>query len=146
MQINPDFNSSAFTIRSYRAHEIDVFKPIKIEELQALEEKSNEPVKTYVTLNKSFVVTPEKLIENWSLENPHILEERHFQELASLKPEIILIGTGKRMHFSDPLLTLPLQQAGIGVEFMDTAAACRTYNYLVSDSRKVAAAIFMIED
>ena len=39
MQINPDFNSSAFTIRSYRANEIDVFKPIKIEELQCMEDK-----------------------------------------------------------------------------------------------------------
>ena len=75
-----------------------------------------------------------------------MLTEKHFRELLALKPEIVIVGTGKKIHFADNVYTLPLIQAGIGVEFMDTAAACRTYNFLVSDGRKVAAAIFMIEE
>ncbi len=149
MQINPDFNTGVYTIRSYRPHEIDIFSPINISEIQSLEEKNNtdgERPKNYKTLNQSFIVTPNKLIENWSVENPHLLIEEHFQDLLALKPEMVIVGTGKNMHFADSLYTLPLLQAGIGVEFMNTAAACRTYNFLVSDSRDVAAAIFMIKD
>jgi len=146
MQINPDFNTGVYTIRSYRHQEVDVFSPIK----ELLEESINtadgERPKNYKTLNQSFIVTPRKLIENWKVENPHLLTKEHFQDLLALKPEIVIIGTGKEMHFADSDYTLPLLQAGIGVEFMTTSAACRTYNFLVSDSRDVAAAIFMIKD
>jgi len=150
MQINPDFNTGVYTIRSYRPQEVDVFFPINVAEKQSLEESTNttdeKRPKNYKTLNRSFIVTPSKLIENWGIENPHMLTEKHFLDLLALKPEIVIIGTGKEMHFADSHYTLPLLQAGIGVEFMTTSAACRTYNFLVSDSRDVAAAIFMIED
>lgn len=142
MQINPDFNTSAYTIRAYRAHEIDVYLP----ESTASDLDANQEMKNYTTLSRSFIVTTDKLIKEWDIENPHMLTDKHFRELLALKPEIVIVGTGKKIHFADNVYTLPLTQAGIGVEFMDTAAACRTYNFLVSDGRKVAAAIFMIED
>lgn len=57
------------------------------------------------------------------------------------RPEVILLGTGSRLHFPRPDLTRPLQLAGIGLEAMDTVAACRTYNILMAEGRQVLAAL-----
>ncbi|GAB1233320.1 Mth938-like domain-containing protein [Ferrigenium sp. UT5] len=65
----------------------------------------------------------------------------HFDYFLELKPEVILIGTGARQQFAHPELYRNLLQAGIAIEFMDTPAACRTYNILVAEDRKVVAAV-----
>jgi uncharacterized protein len=64
-----------------------------------------------------------------------------FTFLKELKVEIVLLGTGARQRFPHPRLTAALAQAGIGLEVMDVQAACRTYNILVAEERKVAAAL-----
>jgi uncharacterized protein len=69
------------------------------------------------------------------------LEESHFGHLAVLGVEIVLLGTGSSLRFPHPRLTRPLIDARIGFEVMDTGAACRTYNILAGEGRKVAAAI-----
>jgi uncharacterized protein len=63
--------------------------------------------------------------------------------LATLPIEILLLGTGDRLHFPHPSLTQPLRDAGIGVEVMDTGAACRTYNILLAEDRRVGAALML---
>ena len=73
------------------------------------------------------------------------LTETHFAMVAALKPEIVLLGTGARQQFPLPRLLRPLLTQGIGVEVMDTAAACRTYNIIMLEGRRVAAALLMIE-
>lgn len=70
-----------------------------------------------------------------------LLQESHFNHLAGLGAEIILLGTGPKLRFPHPRLTLPLIEARIGLEVMDTGAACRTYNILAGEGRKVAAGI-----
>jgi uncharacterized protein len=65
----------------------------------------------------------------------------HFEWLRSQQAEIVLLGTGPRLRFPHPSLTRPLIEAGIGLEVMDTGAACRTYNLLASEGRKVLALI-----
>ena len=62
----------------------------------------------------------------------------------SLKPEVVLLGSGARFIWPETAALAPLMQAGIVYEVMDTAAACRTYNILMSDGRRVAAALLMI--
>lgn len=61
--------------------------------------------------------------------------------LAALGPEIVIVGTGRRQRFPAPALLRPLIEARIGFEFMDLAAACRTYNILVGEGRSVAVAL-----
>ena len=73
--------------------------------------------------------------------NFETLEEKHFAHLATLGAEIILLGTGPKLRFPHPSLTRPLIEARIGLEVMDTGSACRTYNILVAEGRKVVAAI-----
>ena len=65
--------------------------------------------------------------------------------MRALDPEVVLLGTGSRQRFPHPRLSRPLADARIGLEVMSTAAACRTYNILMAEGRKVAAAL-LVED
>ncbi len=69
------------------------------------------------------------------------LSQREFAVLENLRAEIVLLGTGPRQRFPHPRLAAPLLAAGTGFEVMDLKAACRTYNILAAEQRKVAAAL-----
>ncbi len=102
----------------------------------------------YVMVNKepyrhSLVVAPQRIIEDWRVASFDELEARHFEFLQSLGMEILLLGTGATLRFPLPALTRCLAAAGVGLEVMDTSAACRTYNILVAESRNVAAAVIV---
>jgi uncharacterized protein len=88
----------------------------------------------------SIVVLPDRL-EQWAVQGFEQLGPSDFTFLTTLKAEIVLLGTGARQRFPHPRLTAALAQAGIGLEVMDLQAACRTYNILVAEERKVAAAL-----
>ncbi len=99
----------------------------------------------YVMVNgerrsSSVVVLPDR-IESWQVSQFDGLTESDFVFLKNLGAEIVLLGTGARQRFPHPRLTAALAQAGIGLEVMDVQAACRTYNILVAEERKVAAAL-----
>jgi len=103
-----------------------------------------------VTINQevytgSLVVTPQRIIAGWPPTSPAELLAAHFEVIVSLRPELVILGTGARLQFPAPSIIRPLVEAGIGIEIMDTGAACRTYNILMSDGRSVAAALMMIE-
>lgn len=93
----------------------------------------------------SLVVTPDRIIADWAPQTFAALAVPHFQVLAELGMEVVLIGTGTRLRFPPAELLRPLIAAGAGFEVMDTGAACRTYNILMGEGRKVAAALLMIE-
>lgn len=93
----------------------------------------------------SLIVLPDRLIHDWPPQTFAELRAEHFAALAALCPEVVVLGTGARLRFPDTALTRPLIEARIGLEVMDTAAACRTYNILVSEGRIVAGALLMIE-
>jgi uncharacterized protein len=67
----------------------------------------------------------------------------HFEQLAALAPELVIFGSGQRLRFAAPSLLRSLIERRIGVETMDTAAACRTYNVLASEGRAVVAALLL---
>ncbi len=93
--------------------------------------------------NHSIVVTPEQVLTDWRPQDFAALNEEHFEYFLRLRPEVLLLGTGNQQHFPHPRLYQQLIAARIGVECMDTPAACRTYNILVAEDRKVAAAILL---
>lgn len=78
---------------------------------------------------------------DWEVSEGSPLCEAHFERIAALRPEVVIIGSGARQRFLSPALLRPLMAARIGVETMDTAAACRTYNVLVHEGRRVLAAL-----
>lgn len=92
----------------------------------------------------SLIVTPER-VERWAPGDFEGLEGAHFERLLAFGPEVVIVGTGARLHFPRAEVLSPLIEAGIGYEIMDTGAACRTYNILMSDGRRVVAALLMIE-
>jgi len=71
------------------------------------------------------------------------LAEGHFDALLALQPDVVLVGSGARQRFAHPRLFAALTAAQIGVDFMDTAAAARTYNILASEDRAVVALLFV---
>jgi len=104
--------------------------------------------KGYVLVNgsrheSSVVVVPDAPVAGWDVEAVGDLDEARIARLAALDVEVLLIGTGDRLEFPSPRLLLPFAQAGVGTEIMDTPAACRTYNILMGEGRKVAAALII---
>jgi uncharacterized protein len=91
-------------------------------------------------LDSSVVVLPDR-IEPWAVKTFDELSTEDFAFLRDLKAEIVLLGTGARQRFPHPRYGAELAKAGIGLEVMDLQAACRTYNILVAEQRKVAAAL-----
>jgi uncharacterized protein len=101
-----------------------------------------------VTINeavftRSLVVTPGRILADWQPQSFDELQAEHLILVADLAPEIILLGTGAMLRFPRPAVAAPLIDSGIGLEVMDTAAACRTYKILVSEDRQVAAALII---
>ena len=92
---------------------------------------------------QNVIVMPERLLP-WEAQSFDSLKEEDFQPLLELAPEILLIGTGPKQRFPHPRLTRKLAEKRIGVEAMDLRAACRTYNILMSEERRVAAALLFV--
>jgi uncharacterized protein len=92
---------------------------------------------------ESLILTRERLIPDWRPQQPDDLRAADLDLVRAEKPEILLLGTGSTIHFPSPGVTAGLLEAGIGVEVMDTAAACRTYNILLSEEREVIAALLL---
>ncbi len=107
----------------------------------------------YIEINRqrysnSLVVMANTLILDWtaSRKQPLTFEdltEQDFEAITALKPEVVLLGTGRTHRFLHPKTHLPLTQQGIALECMSTAAACRTYNILMSEGRNVAAILII---
>jgi uncharacterized protein len=93
----------------------------------------------------SIIVLPDRVLPEWPPQTFDALAPMHIAILAALELEVVLLGTGSRLRFPAPEILAPLITTGIGVEVMDTGAACRTYNILMAEDRKVAAALLMIE-
>jgi uncharacterized protein len=79
----------------------------------------------------------------WAPESFDELQAAHFERIVRLQPEVVIFGIGPRIRFAAPALMRALIERRIGVETMDTAAACRTYNVLVSEGRSVVAALLL---
>ena len=99
----------------------------------------------YVLVNgerheRSMTVLPDRLID-WAPENYAALQAVHFEELVPLELEMLLLGTGAILRFPHPRMTAALTRTRTGVEVMDLHAACRTYNILAAEERRVGAAL-----
>lgn len=87
------------------------------------------------------VVMPEGEVAAWSAQRFEALAAADFDTLLERRPELVLLGTGEKQRFPHPRLTAALMAAGVGVDVMSTHAACRTYNILMAEGRRVLAAL-----
>ena len=91
----------------------------------------------------SLIITPSSIRTDWAPTSLTALTRVHLEAVLELKPEVVLLGTGHRLGFPAVEITAPLIDHGVGLEVMDTAAACRTYNILASEGRNIAAALII---
>lgn len=89
----------------------------------------------------SLILTPEQIVTNWWPQSIVEVQAAHLDALFALEPEVALLGTGARQAFLPRALMVEVYRRGVGLEVMTTDAACRTFNILASDGRRVAAAL-----
>ncbi len=97
-------------------------------------------------IHTSCLLTAETLDPRWPPQTLADLTLAHFEPVIALEPEIILLGSGTKQRFPDRTIMAALLGKRIGFEVMDTAAACRTFNILVAEDRRVVAALLLRDD
>jgi uncharacterized protein len=90
---------------------------------------------------EAMIISANEIIPDWPVKSVGDIEQKHLEQVLELEPEVVLIGTGARQIFLPPALMMFFYSRNIGIEVMSTDAACRTFNVLVSESRKVVAAL-----
>jgi uncharacterized protein len=101
-----------------------------------------------VTINgiaheRSILVLPDRIVTDWDPQSVAELSAEQLRFVAELRPDVVLLGTGLEQLFLPPALYAPILEQGIGIEMMDTASACRTYNILATEGRRVAAILML---
>ena len=91
----------------------------------------------------SVLVSADRVVADWPAASVDALAADHLAAILELEPEIAILGTGATFRFPQPARLAPLHQARVGVEVMDTPAACRTYNILLAEGRNVVAALIV---
>jgi uncharacterized protein len=92
---------------------------------------------------ENLVLTPEAVAPGWAPGGFEALAEADFTRLLEGRPDVVLLGTGSTIRFPHPRLTRALAGGHVGLEVMDTAAACRTFNILSAEGRRVTAALIL---
>ena len=102
----------------------------------------------WVTVNsqrhtRSLVLHAATGVQPWDCARFEDLQPAHFEALLASDPELVVFGSGRRLRFARPALLKSLIERRIGIETMDTAAACRTYNILAGEGRRVTVALLL---
>lgn len=114
----------------------------RMEGLNAISRHGADGVIVNGVEHRTSVVVPwQGAVVPWGLSGFDALAESHFEALAALGPELVIFGSGARLRFPNPRLLKPLMARRIGIETMDSPAACRTYNVLLAEGRAVVAAL-----
>ena len=122
MKLTLDSSSRVNLVRSYSQAEIRIGEQV---------------------VRTSCILTANAVVTDWPPESLDQLTEAHLERIFELEPEIVLIGTGATQRFAPAPLRAAFATRGIGLETMDLGAACRTFNILVQEDRRVAAVLFL---
>lgn len=137
MKFSQDTFGGGYSVRAYAAGTVTIIGPG-----DAFPDGAPALPQSEV-LTRSFVIAPHSLQRDWPPQSYDELRPEHFAPLLDLEPELVLVGTGETFRYPAPALLAALTGRGIGVEVMDTGAACRTYNVLAGEGRQVVAAILL---
>lgn len=145
MQVNLDTDIHSYTIRAYQPGAISLTVPYSAaaHEKHLQDSPGAQPPRPLAveTIKGSFVLSPRHLLQDWPPFDIDGLQVEHLDAIIALQPELVLLGTGPRLKFPNQQILMGLHQQRIGVEVMDTAAACRTYNILMAEGRFVVAGL-----
>ena len=144
MQFTQERGITSYRIHGYDNGSITVAIPKQIEAVPDGHQDDDARLPMWRdSLHHSFIITPEILVRRWGSDDFNTLQGHHFAELRQYEPEIVLFGSGTTLRRPPTAMLSALIDAGIGVEIMDSGAACRTYNILVNDARRVLAALMV---
>ncbi|MGE0081286.1 MAG: Mth938-like domain-containing protein [Thiohalomonadaceae bacterium] len=132
MKVSLETTGGVFTILGYAPGEVRIQRPFPGEDGERV-----------AVCRRSLIISPERLIGDWEPQSFEALTAHSFEPLEELAPEVVLVGTGARLRLPSPPVLAPLVHLRAGFEVMDTGAACRTYNLLVGEGRRVAAALLI---
>lgn len=96
-----------------------------------------------IRITRSALLSAQQLVLDWPVRDPRDLSLETLAPALALGPEVLILGTGPRIFFPATRLFAELGSRAVGLEVMDTAAACRTYNVLVNENRLVVAALIL---
>ncbi len=96
-----------------------------------------------VEYRQNLIVTPDDVETAWAPAGFAALTESDYESLMRFRPELVLLGTGATQRFPHPRLLQALTRARVGVDVMDTRAACRTFNILIAEDRRAVAALVL---
>jgi uncharacterized protein len=122
LKLHQDSSGALNTVTGYGAHYVDV---------------------NLVRHESSILLLPDAPVVDWPVSSFDALAPEHFERLLEEAPELVVFGSGARLRFPHPRLTAALAARRVGVETMDFMAACRTYNILMAEGRRVAAALLI---
>ncbi len=132
MKITLERSEGIYTLHSYHNKTIIVRPPhAQLDDEQGL-----------LHLKRSCLLSASTLIDDWAPQQLSELSAEHLQSITEMSAELLLIGSGERLCFPSAEQRGALTRLGIGHEVMDTAAACRTFNVLVGEGRRVVALLF----
>ncbi|MGH8073593.1 MAG: Mth938-like domain-containing protein [Lysobacter sp.] len=94
-------------------------------------------------LGRSFVIAPDRLIEDWAVRDARSMQASDLEPLLALQPEVLLLGSGSGQAFPPAAVLAECLRRGIGIEVMGNDAAARTFNVLASEGRKVVAGFIL---
>ncbi len=94
-------------------------------------------------ITRSIIISSRGERIDWEPDRFEALQVRHFEQLARVEAEVVIFGSGTRIRFPQAAWLAPLVARRVGIETMDTAAACRTYNILAQEGRHVAVALLL---
>jgi uncharacterized protein len=120
------------------------FQPDRLEGVNAITRHERGRIWVRAAQHEGAVLVPWRgAVQRWPVERFDALATAHFDAVLALKPELVVFGSGERLRFAAPALLRGLIERRIGVETMDTAAACRTFNVLAGEGRCVVAALLL---
>jgi len=122
MKFSEDYAAGSYIIRAFTDNKIEI---------------------NNTTYENSLVISKHQLDDNWGISHVDQISHEIWLKLIEDQPEVVIIGTGQGLIFPHPASYAPAIEQGIGVEFMDSGAACRTYNVLLSEDRRVIAGIIL---
>ncbi len=123
------------------------FQPETLEGVNSISRHETQRIWVGPALHSASAIVPWRgPVLPWRASKPDELTAEHFERLLALVPELVIFGSGSRLRFVRPKLQQALMAQRVGVETMDTAAACRTFNVLVSEGRHVVAALLLGPD
>lgn len=120
------------------------FQPDQLDGVNAISKLEAGRIWVHGTAFESSVLVPWRgEVQAWPVEGIADLQPAHFEAITGFVPELVIFGSGEKHRFVSPALYRALIERRIGVETMDTAAACRTFNVLVNEGRKVLGAFLL---